>query len=1130
MVTHPARYAQLVIAIGVAALIGWLFDIQVLKSVIPGLVTMKANTALCFVLSGTALLLLAPTPNPPGRKSAGRGLALLVSLVGILTFCEYLFGWRLGIDELLVRDDDFRIWTVAPGRMSLMTSVVFCLGGLALLGIDWSPRRLWWPAETLAVLAIILPVIALIEYFFAGNLPSLFFHATRIAVHTSAAFVLLGLGILSTRPDHGVLGAVRARIGDPLERRIYAAFLLALVTLAITCSAAFFSSRDSVARGALVEQSKELRLQLGLLLYAHQEIHSGQRGFAITGDQAFLQPYERGCAEADDSYQRLAELVQGNPMQLARLEAIGALHRKRLEHSQRVVEIRRNQGPEPALQLIQSSVGERLMEDLRTAILDMETAELRLYDQRAVDERRSLARLNWTLFASVFFAGLILVFTSAVIYREFGRRQFAETTIREQNERLEERVRERTAKLRESEARLRTVVENLSEGVAVADLDGRLLHFNRAALAMHGFTSPEEYQHILPEFADIFELRDSDGSILPVSRWPLARILKGETLHDLETRIHSLKQDWHRIFCYGGSLARDEVGQPLMAIVTMRDITKRKHAEQALMDLNATLERRVAERTRQAEEANRAKSDFLANMSHELRTPLNAIIGFSEMLKDGVFGSLEPRQQGFVTDIFDSGIHLLSLINDILDLSKVEAGAERLEALPVDLAGLLQASLMIVKEKAHKHRIRLDTRLEPALGSALADERKLKQIVFNLLSNAVKFTLEGGAVTLAARRCARAEVAIDGEWPGRMIPLPPGPDDEFLEITVEDNGVGIEGGELQKLFEPFTQVDNSITREHQGTGLGLSLVRRLAELHGGTVGVASRPGAGSRFSVWLPYRETPAAIPAERTAPEAPARPARPGAPLALVIEDDDRTAKLIEEQLRGEGFRTMRAATGEEGLVRAAKDRPQLITLDIFLPAMDGWEVMRRLKADPRLVATPVVVITISPEFDHGLALGARRVLHKPFSREELTATFAGLLPAPKTDAAPRVLVVDDNLQTVDLVATALEAEGYHVQRAYGGREAIEAARRDPPDLAILDLMMPEVSGFDVARALRESIRTADIPIIIFTAKDLTAEDHARLNGEVSAILAKSSFDRSKLIAEIRRAMAPASGAGETA
>jgi CheY-like chemotaxis protein len=342
--------------------------------------------------------------------------------------------------------------------------------------------------------------------------------------------------------------------------------------------------------------------------------------------------------------------------------------------------------------------------------------------------------------------------------------------------------------------------------------------------------------------------------------------------------------------------------------------------------------------------------------------------------------------------------------------------------------------------------------------------------------------------------------------------------------------VGIAEENLRKLFEPFSQVDSSLARSHFGTGLGLSLVRRLAELHGGTVGVSSRPGAGSRFCAFLPYllpqNFVPTAI-ADRddTPSQARPTPSTASAPLALVIEDDDDMAELIALQLRGEGFEVTRAATGEEGLVRAAKRKPQLVTLDIFLPAMDGWEFMRRLKANPELADTPVVVITVCKDLDHGLALGARRVLQKPFQRNELVAALSGLVPVKPDGTAARVLVVDDNVQAVELLAGALDAMGYGVLRAYGGAEAIEAARGARPDLVILDLIMPEVSGFEVAKALRASVETAHIPILVLTAKDLTAEDRTRLRDGVKSIMTKASFSRSELLAEVRRALPPRGG-----
>ena len=519
----------------------------------------------------------------------------------------------------------------------------------------------------------------------------------------------------------------------------------------------------------------------------------------------------------------------------------------------------------------------------------------------------------------------------------------------------------------------------------------------------------------------------------------------------------------------------------------------------------------------QLEAANRAKTQFLATMSHELRTPLNAIIGFSEVLKDGLAGDLTAEQRSFIRDIHASGQHLLSLINDILDLSKVEAGMMTLDLEPVELAALLQGSLTMIRERAMKHRLALDLALEPGLPAVAADPRRLKQIAFNLLSNAAKFTTDGGRIRLRARRVARADVKLPDGRPGRMGELPAGEAGEFIEIEVADSGIGIGEAHLGRLFQSFVQIDSALGRQHQGTGLGLALVKRLAELHGGAVGVSSVPGEGSSFFVWLPLREAPSRPP---PAPAAAARRVEAAEPLALVVEDDDAAAEMIERFLRAEGLRCRRAATAEEALVLAAKQRPDLITLDIFLPHMDGWQFLERLKADRELANIPVVIISVADNLEHGLALGATRVLHKPFSEEELHAALAGVVAPGGGDGSRKVLIADDNAQAVEVLAGYLSRANYRLLRAYGGREAIEAASRARPDLILLDLVMPDLSGFDVVQRLKAHSSTAAIPIVVVTAKDLTAEERATLNGSVQRIVEKNALEAKDFVAEVRRAL----------
>jgi PAS domain S-box-containing protein len=543
-----------------------------------------------------------------------------------------------------------------------------------------------------------------------------------------------------------------------------------------------------------------------------------------------------------------------------------------------------------------------------------------------------------------------------------------------------------------------------------------------------------------------------------------------------------------------------------------RDVTELRRFEQTLQQKNVELQ-----------DASRMKSEFLANMSHELRTPLNAIIGFSEVLKDGLIGELTDQQRGFIGDIFSSGKHLLSLINDILDLSKVEAGKMMLDLESVDVTSLFLNSLSIIREKAALRHIRLTRDETGELGTVRADARKVKQIVYNLLSNAVKFTIDGGQVTLRAARVPRDQVgSLSGAWRGRSLPLAENDFTEFLQISVSDSGIGISPEGMEHLFRPFSQIDSGLARKFEGTGLGLAMVKLLAELHGGAVAVQSAVDEGSCFTVWLPLRAAEEgthaaaakALPATRIS-------AFPGVLTALVVEDDFKSAELIRVQLESEGFEVLHAPTAEAALALAAQQPLSLITLDIMLPNMDGWEFLARLKQVPTLSRIPVVIISIVADRNKGFALGAAAIMQKPISRQELYESLVelGLFPLSRGQTL-KVLVVDDDPRAVELIAVRILGLASVVLRAYGGHEAIETARKEQPDLIVLDLMMPDVNGFDVVRALNERPETARIPVLVVTAKQITAEDRTRLNGFVTAIMNKSEFDHDAFKGEVRRAM----------
>ncbi len=641
---------------------------------------------------------------------------------------------------------------------------------------------------------------------------------------------------------------------------------------------------------------------------------------------------------------------------------------------------------------------------------------------------------------------------------------------------LETRVEERTEALRDSEQLIRDILDASHEAFVSTNSHGRIIDWNPAAQAMFGWPSHEVIGRSIDE--QLFP--QAPGAFLALAGGP-----ETSDMHELEAH----RRDGSSIDVEL-SISPLPMGRGVIYNAFIRDITQRKQAEAEILAAKQS-----------AEQANRMKSEFLANMSHELRTPLNAILGFTEVVRDGLVGELNPQQRDYLGEVFQSSSHLLSLINDILDLSKVEAGKMELDLEPVDVPSLLANSLSIVKEKAYAHGIELALDIGPEVDSVELDARRFKQIVYNLLSNAVKFTPDGGRVGIEAR-------CEDGK----------------LRVIVRDTGIGIAAADLERLFQPFRQLDGSMSRQHQGTGLGLSLVRHFAELHGGQVTVDSRVGEGSRFTVEIPC--LPAA-PRNGQAGRAGAATAKNGGsghaaqPLILLVEDNEQNAALMLAQLRATGYRTLWARSGEEALDLADEVRPDLVLLDILLPGIDGWEVLQTLKASPGLADIPVIVASIVADANHGFSLGALEVLEKPLRRERLLAVLAQALAGRVARGQrPRVLVADDDPRAVELVATLLGAEGYSVLRAGGGAEAIEIARQELPDLLILDLMMPEVTGFDVLATLRDAPETAGIPAVVLSAKVLDPAEHRLLREHAALWLEKQEFDAEAFRARIREVL----------
>jgi CheY-like chemotaxis protein len=409
------------------------------------------------------------------------------------------------------------------------------------------------------------------------------------------------------------------------------------------------------------------------------------------------------------------------------------------------------------------------------------------------------------------------------------------------------------------------------------------------------------------------------------------------------------------------------------------------------------------------------------------------------------------------------------------------------------------------------------------LGFIDADARKVKQIVYNLLSNAVKFTADGGEVILEADRVPRADVGVlTRGWPHRTFPLAESEFLEFLRVSVADRGIGISPEGLEHLFKPFSQVDSSLARKFEGTGLGLAMVKLLVDLHGGAVAVESAVGQGSCFTVWIPVRALRNAKKPQPKTPTPPRGQQLGGSRSALVVESNYKSAELIRMQLEAEGFTVLHAVTAEDAMAVAERQPLALITLDIMMPDVDGWAFIKRLKEIPATRLVPVVIISILADRTKGFALGAAAVMQSPVSRQELSDCLVELGLSPLLgDRSIKVLIVDDDPAAVELVAVRMRGLANTVLRAYDGREAIAIAKRELPDLIVLDLMMPDVNGFEVVAALTEDPATAGIPIVVVTASEITEEDRHRLNGFVSTIMGKTGFDGKRFMGEVRRAMA---------
>ncbi len=612
-----------------------------------------------------------------------------------------------------------------------------------------------------------------------------------------------------------------------------------------------------------------------------------------------------------------------------------------------------------------------------------------------------------------------------------------------------------------------SLIKNAPDPVFVSDLEGKILQANDAVSQLLGFRRDEVVEQSLSRFISAEETREFTAALREV-------VEKGVTRN---ARLSPRSASGEVIpTTMNASALRDPDGQVIGAIGILRDMRELDKAREA------------------AEIANRAKSQFLANMSHELRTPLNAIILYTDLLRDE---ATDRGLKDFLPDlqkISGAAKHLLALINDVLDLSKIESGKLELVLEIFDVPTMIRDVVTTIEPLVQKNANRLEVHCPTDVGSMRADLTKVRQSLFNLLSNACKFT-ESGTIRLEVARMER-----DGGW---------------FTFRVADTGIGMPPDHLGKLFQPFTQVDPSATRRFGGTGLGLAITRHFCEAMGGDITVESKPGVGSIFTIRLP-----ATVGEGKTEPQPAPRP-EPACPLnstVLIIDDNAIAREALQKLLNHKGFHAEVAATGEEGLRLARELHPVVIMLDAIMPGMDGRAVLKALKAESELMDIPVVLFTgMADDRREVFRLGASEYVMKPIDPDRLTSILRRYCGS--TDR--RALVVDDDADLRQCLRNLLEKEGWEVNEAADGREALASLAKQRPGVILLDLVMPGMDGFEFLAALQQQEEVRSVPIVILTAKDLTATDRQRLSGSIERMLRKGSLGHDQLLAEIEAVLA---------
>ncbi len=786
---------------------------------------------------------------------------------------------------------------------------------------------------------------------------------------------------------------------------------------------------------------------------------AGESGFLLSHDPAFLKLYETSRRDLPGLLDDLAAETRDNARQQHQISDLRLLIETRRARSEMAIG-----NPKAAAD---SAAEFKILSATRAVLAAMTAEENRLLITRERGEVTAGAAATESFYGLSIVGALLLagaLWAAARAFRVAARNQLGEV-----------------------EARAGSRIELSEERLRMIQAAGGVGGFDWDIAAGQASGSPELYALLgLPQTTTIdravLEERLHIDDRARVIAMVQAAAATGEGFDETcrITRASDGEMVW--IGCRGRPM-KDSAGKPVRYIGVAIDVTDRKLAEAELASAKVA-----------AEAANEAKSQFLANMSHELRTPLNAVIGYSEMLSEEAEDIEDGRLLPDLDKIHKAGRSLLSLVNDLLDLSKIEAGKMDLYVERFEIAALIDEVAATVQPLIAKNGNRLDVRVEP-LEPMTADLTKTRQILFNLLSNAAKFT-EAGVVTLEVR-----PQTVDGA-PG-------------VVFEVSDTGIGMTAEQIGKLFQPFSQADATTTRNYGGTGLGLALTRRLSQMMGGDIAVSSEAGTGSRFSATLPLHVRD--VPIETAAATEDAPKVDASWPVVLVIDDDPIVHDLMTRFLAREGLRAVIAEDGEGGLRAARELKPVAITLDVMMPKIDGWSVLKALKAEPATADIPVIMLTMVSDKSLGFSLGASEYLTKPIDRDRLHQALQRHAPRE----SERILVVEDDDSTRELLVRLLIARGHTVSEAVDGQAALDVLADTPPALIMLDLMMPRMDGFQFLHEMRRNAAWEHIPVVVVTAKDLSPDERERLASEADIVLRKGALDREALLRQVSTLLA---------